>query len=777
MKKMLLTALCIVTVSAMATAMTDGEYNAKIDEIVWKKSPARGHSGINPDVVSPLVDDWIRTNAPATHGQELIAARWQMTLAAMNAEWEKFDKCFAMLRGETNNVARQDQFHQARNKFSNLREATPLAARKGAREGLKRFVADESGLFDDAARLQMIPVIVENGVKMFGSREESEWDEYIAKVKAMPDIKPWRRRAVGQMVNALFPLGSEMAKDEFAKNRSLIGEEEETSFLLALADSCVNANDRPGFDEILAKIKSFAAERKPKPYATMLEKLHNFDRKTARELLDAELSDKTLAPEARVPYVEAKLKFYAPLVFNYKFNEEGLYAKWTDAIRERLSLPGFEARFLGGWINTAIGFEDYDLAGEMIAKGLEKAPENLALLKARALVKANTGDMAGAIADYELMMKTKDFEKDRDSKGIERLVRHLKGEKPKSGETIAALRDLCRRLYALRRYDDCRALQAFWEKTMMIDPAKKAHGVIFDEDAPKSAEGFVRSRYFDDFAAMETRFENYCRDFHMRKEYDEKLLRTYDDKVDPAYRTGIKAIADSEGLHIFIRCDDPEIDDVKTGKRKNAGGLEIFFEPGDHEFPYHSIFFTDLPGTGDPHDSDWALPDRKFRRSKDCIFKDAVFTKCGMVAHIYMPWIGFYDALPFDGRYWTLGVYRYLPKGLICTGGAVHALGRGLKLEFQFTKSQKEMLKKRITLTAYNRYANQRNDDGDFILRWNDKLLGDTEFFDSELKPLLERLDKAGETLEQGETAKWAEIRYEISDRRKDYLRRKLLAE
>lgn len=776
MKAVRFLALALLAMAGMAAvAMDNDQYDKAIDVIVWTKSPGRWVNAVNPDVVQPLVEDWIRTNAPANRAQELIVARWRMALNGANRQWEGFERSYAVLRGETNKVARVAQYEKFIRWAAGLHANTHADFRIGARTALEKLLAGSGDDFAPNRLMYLHELIAVKGVAVFRDRVKADWDLHFNAVKAMKDVPPHRARSLGAMINGLFPLGREVARREYERNRTFIGEPEEASYLLAYADACTKANDRENFDRTVEAIRAFRPERKAKPYAEILGQMSSFDMKTARRLLAEALADKDLKPGDRGVYLERRMQFYSPQVFNYKQNEPGVYEMWKTSLVERMTLPWFNGGY-EGYAGTAMDFEDYAFAEELVKKGLEKTPASATLLMRRARLRLmERGDRTGAADDYEAASKGKGFPRGASAELYANVAAYLR-TKATPSKDIAAMRQLSRELYNLRLYDDCRALQAQWTKDLLLPREEKVHKVVFDADAPRSAEGFARSRYYADWAGMETRFEAYGSDYHMRAAYDTKLLKAAPDIApDPKYPTGVKVIADNDFVHVFMRCDDPAIDEVKTGKRGDAGSLEIFFEPGDHEVPYHSVYFRKLPAMEDSSAVIWSMPGRHYRRTSDFVTKDTVLTKEGVVAHMAIPWTACYDTLPFDGRHWLFGLYRWHPGGGQCLGGFVHALTRGLRLEFPFAPEQVAALKRRIAETAYNRYAAVRDSKGDFIQRWNDELLGDPEFFAAEVKPLLDELDAKGKTPDVKDAAGWAEVGYEIAARRTRYLKKKLL--
>ena len=180
------------------------------------------------------------------------------------------------------------------------------------------------------------------------------------------------------------------------------------------------------------------------------------------------------------------------------------------------------------------------------------------------------------------------------------------------------------------------------------------------------------------------------------------------------------------------------------------------------------------------------MPGPGYRRNTDVFQKDAVLTPDGVVAHLRIPWLDFHGSLPVDGNDWELGVIRSCRGGSQTIGGVVHEISRGMRIRFDFSKPQLLALKRRVATMAYNRYRALRRNEGGAIQMWNDKLLGDPDFYAAEVAPLLEKLDQAGqellapcpdrdvERLFAEFTPLWAEIEYEIAARRTRYLNDRL---
>jgi hypothetical protein len=146
-----------------------------------------------------------------------------------------------------------------------------------------------------------------------------------------------------------------------------------------------------------------------------------------------------------------------------------------------------------------------------------------------------------------------------------------------------------------------------------------------------------------------------------------------------------------------------------------------------------------------------------------------------------------YDALPSASNPWIFSMQRFSPNVSATLGGAVHELGRALKLNFEMNRKQALTVKRAIVIRAYAKYRTERlRPDGVSI--WKDPELGDPQFYKSDVMPLLERLDKAGailkndlsdtevEDLFKEIVPAWMELSYEVADLRKAYLRKRFFS-
>ncbi len=801
--------------AASFAALSDGDVNKALDGIKAAGSPRYGqynHAKIVADMQA-----FAKTNELTYVQKAVVTRRLAEHAAALNDEGKSFEQFFGELNALTN----------AQVRISNLRTLIDAATHtysfnraKGWETALRVFGKDAAA-FDANYRMSKRADLASIGVLLFRDRAKARYDELFGQVVDEPvpvgnqastnAFLGAKGNRIRGMIQGLFPLGEEMALKQFDQFKDKMSEGEQNAFYAELAKSYKGSNNRKGFDDVLARLKALPLESRISPYGQILKTLHEFDSDLARKLLDQELAQK-LSPAQRQAYLAVKQGFYDPPIFNYGFNSPGQYKAWRDVIRERIALEDANkddagARFFTNaagkvWeIERMVWFDDLDTAEMMLGRSLALWPADRKLMNLKAQVLAIRGDAKGAagLLRETLLLRGTNAQTTNE---VSRVVAFLEGKGIKgfdgvnaplaltSEQRLAALRQTSRQLFTYRRYDDCRAIFNEITGKMYAPDLIREHTATYMPNAPKSADGFVRTDMYGDWAKMETRFYPYGDCYGENSSVDAKRhLRDAEQPVcDEKYRTGVRVVYDDEGVHVFIRCDDPAIDEVKLGKRA-AGELEMCFRPGDQEKPYHSIFFCGLPATDNPHDCEWAMPGRHYRRNADTFAKDAALTAEGVVAHLSIPWIAFYDDLPVGGNVWELGIIRGCPAGLYTIGGIVHEISRGMRIKFDFTPAQLVNLKRRVSVMAFNRYSALRKDDGKFIKGWNDKLLGDPDFYAAEVAPLLDELDKAGEELLAPCADKdvekffskyaplWAEIDYEIAQRRTTYLNDMLFKE
>ncbi len=340
--------------------------------------------------------------------------------------------------------------------------------------------------------------------------------------------------------------------------------------------------------------------------------------------------------------------------------------------------------------------------------------------------------------------------------------------------------------FMARRFEKARELNAEVMKNMFREAeTNKRYTVKYMANAPKTADAWSRTADYQNWNVMETRFAPY---FGYDVHNDKLLLKDTElPKLDDAYKTGVQVVFDDNAVHIYTRVDDPEAEKIAQGMQSGPS-LEWLFQPGA-DYAYHSMHFTSLPDTSDPHWVNWAGATKNYRLTYDGITKDAVVTKQGFAAHVAIPWLYVYDRLPGTdhGSTWKIGLCVW-GKSTRSLGGLVHELGRALKLDFQMTPEQRTALERTICIQAFARYNKIRNDAGGIIQNWNDYLLGDPEFYKTYLKDYIAELDEAGKKLMAPATdaeihgfytkyvPQWAEINYMLDEKRAEYLKNKLFS-
>lgn len=665
------------------------------------------------------------------------------------------------------------------------------------------------GIFSAAERANFLCAFAQNEAKLC-SRDR--YRTRVAEIENMKaegeDAAKFEPRRVAALLGAIkgglsFDNGYVLAK--FEEHKALFTQEQMFSFYCDYAKDCVQKKDRKGFDEILAKVRSYGLDERHVAYADLIGQLFKFEEKTALRLLDEELSLKEITPEIRQHYLSAKRTLFTPHRFDYGFNKPGKYRIYRETIGiqfeiEKANPDSPKCRISDkGWMpgaaDLAIWHDDLDFAERLLDAYAAHRPGEAGIFERRAQICALRGDAKGCAKMLKDRLSLRGANNAATTNSTELVLSFLEGnglgdfrkackkQNLSDKEILAALRKTSRTLFSYRMYDGCRDI---WDEIFnnMYDKfPKKIHTATYVPNGPKTADGFARSPLYGEWDKMEASFYPYGDGYGMDSRTDEtrNLKGVKKPEINPEYKTGIRVTYDDEGVHIFMRCLDPGIEDVKLGKR-TAGDFELFFSPGGLDKPYHSIFMSNLPATEDPHMADWAMPGKGYRLTEDAFVKDAVLTDDGVVAHLGIPWISFYHSLPVEGNLWNFGCIRGGAGGMQTIGGHVHELSRGLRLKFNLTEKELVSLKRKVAIQAFNRYSAIRKHDGKFIKTWNDPVLGDPAFFEKKVAPLLESLNKAGERLlapcADGEVAgifaefvpQWAEIEYVISSLRSNYV-------
>lgn len=816
-KSLLLFSLAAVCSSAAISAeITDAALNSSFDAI--KKANSPRYLVFHHDKIIAGMEAFIASN-DLTYAQNVIAARRIAEHAnALNDGAETFNKYFAVIDGCTNQSVRVSNLTSlidaVTHRYSFNREA-------GWKVAMGIFDKDAAS-FNWEYRMRKRADLASIGVGLYFNRQDARYDELFNAVlaEACPEgtfhvtnrYNDVKTSTLITLVNGLLPINEDTAKAQFDKFCRDLPMKSRTWFLVELAKSYADHSNRPGFDAVLREVGELPLEDRIQPYCDILGKLAAFDLELAERLTDDELADKNLTPVQRQRYLALKQSFYKTPTFNYGFNTPGQYGKWRELTRERIALAEAnaddpKARYFAQShiaryeVEAAIHYDDLPFAEFLLTRALVVWPNDYALNNLKARLLALGGDARGAAASLRDNLSLKGV-KAAESNAAFRVIAFLEGGGIKAfdkvnaplnltpAERLRALRQTSRTLFSFRRYEDCRLISAEVQDNMFAPEVVRIHNATYLQDAPNTAEGFVRTPMYNEWDKMETRFYPYGDAYGESGAVDERRhLKGVEQPVcDPDYPTGVRVLYNDDGVHVYIRGDDPAIDEVKLGKRF-AGDLELCFRPGGDDKPYRSIFFTKLPGSDDPHMAEWASPSRTYARNTEAVFKDATLTDKGFVAHMFLPWLAFYRDLPVNGEPWRLGVIRWSGKGGYTVGGIVHELSRSMVIKFDITPAQLLALKRRVSLQAFNRYKGLRENDSKFIKMWEDPLLGDKEFFAAEVAPLLEKLDKAGEELTAPAPDSaiekifteflplWAGIDYEIADLRTRYLNKRLFGE
>jgi len=245
---------------------------------------------------------------------------------------------------------------------------------------------------------------------------------------------------------------------------------------------------------------------------------------------------------------------------------------------------------------------------------------------------------------------------------------------------------------------------------------------------------------------------------------------------------------DKFGVHLLFKIYDDKAAEIEAGTI-GADSFEMYFSPGVDQ-PYYCFLPNVVDGSCGIWNSTYA--NAQWTRINDKSSKEfrteRIYTDDGYYMYIFVTWKVFYDKLPDAGDIWNFENIHWSRFGGYSWNGIKTIHGRSTWRNLQFKISPEQMLeiKRDIIFEAKRIYQSEKRTTGKkhgVIEMWKaDDVLGDPKFYEEQVKPMVDKLDSyladvtpnmSAETIEKvyrEAVPGWMNIRYSISEIRKDYL-------
>ena len=239
---------------------------------------------------------------------------------------------------------------------------------------------------------------------------------------------------------------------------------------------------------------------------------------------------------------------------------------------------------------------------------------------------------------------------------------------------------------------------------------------------------------------------------------------------------------DEQGVHLLFEHNDPKIDEVVRGKTRPTD-YEMYLAIGEGEQVYQ--FGVNPLKRQFDYCPDWNSPHKRFRRLSDYADFSSRPTPYGFATAMNISWDLAYHVLPENGTEWPFEMIHWSRSGGVTWGGTdIWQVSNWGHWKFEgLTDEVKAKICRVLMYKALARYNAEKNiATGGVIGKWKDTELGDPEFYEQCLKPLVEKLDAAAKDAE-GEpddatvlrlfaevVPQWYDFRYYASELRTKYL-------
>jgi tetratricopeptide (TPR) repeat protein len=258
--------------------------------------------------------------------------------------------------------------------------------------------------------------------------------------------------------------------------------------------------------------------------------------------------------------------------------------------------------------------------------------------------------------------------------------------------------------------------------------------------------------------------------------------------------TNFHIACDEQGLHLFFDARDARAQEVMDGLVR-GGSFEMYIAPGEHQAYY--TFLPRLPdGTisTEPGMFNTMYPNSGFRlpsTDEGTLLSSIQRTGNGFGVSLFFSWELFYDKLPVSGTKWQFEAIRWTRSGGRSFAGSQSVHNRSSWGDIVFsnlTPQNLSAIKRAIIFKAVTKYRAAKAITAP-VGRWNDAELGDPAFYQSRVAPLLARLDRYADRIQENMTDAevetlfneavpgWMEINHRVEALRAQYIEQKVFAQ
>lgn len=323
-------------------------------------------------------------------------------------------------------------------------------------------------------------------------------------------------------------------------------------------------------------------------------------------------------------------------------------------------------------------------------------------------------------------------------------------------ERLAIIQNANILFMAAREYETAKVMKARIDALIESSRALNVYPCRFMPEVPKGANNWAQSDFIKNPANANTRFFAYPSGEEDKLAADMGAIRPLSEKETEAAKGREVCLAmayDTYAWHIFIRADEPDIEQIMVEEGRRGSSLEMFFAPGLKGEVYYQWIIGLAQGKVDIYH--WNTHHRFYRYLENKVGSfqsETIVLPSGWGTAITIAWEALYDKLPFiEGNEdtWRFSTMRWGPASMTW-GGTVHEPGRWGRIKWlpptpaQLTEIQRHIIRK-----AWWRYQSCKDRLATF---WQGER-GDPAFYDYALAPFFAGQDSF--TAPMKEVAQW----------------------